>query len=164
MTPDRPLTLRQGHFLALFLGALPAMYVGFYCGTVASDIGSSQNPDLISILIRALICAVPLGVLGFLSPRVWLIPSLIYVYAFYCGYTFFDGLGSAVAAIAVTPFAALTGLLVGTPSRPAHPEVLWFLAIALWLAAFVSFLRRHHLRSEEAPDKPQQATAAAPGS
>ena len=144
MHSERPLTAAERHFLAAFLGAVPAIYLGFRIGSVASDFGSHR--DLASIFARALICAAPATILALLAPRVWLLPSLIYGYGFYCGYTFGDGFGAAFATLLAIPVAALTGQSIGTPPEPRHPELLWLFILALWLATVTAFIR-HRLRT-----------------
>ena len=141
MHSDHPLTAGERHFLVAFLGALPAIYLGFQIGSLAADIGSHR--DLTSIFVRALVCATPAALLAFVAPRVWLLPSLIYGYGFYCGYILGDVIDAAsrffVAIFVAIPIAALTGQRIGTRSEPAHPELFWLFVVALWLAtAFVA--------------------------
>ena len=147
MHPERPLTSGERQFLAVFLGALPAIFIGFYVGLSASSVGAPH--ELASIFVRALVCGVPAAVLAALAPRSWFLSSLIYSYGFYTGYTLFDGFCASIATVFVAPFAALTGQPIGTPPQPTPPELLWLLMIALWLATFISFLRRHYSRPNE---------------
>lgn len=151
MHPERPLTPGERHFLTVFLGALPAIIIGFYVGVFASGIGTPR--ELASILIRALVCTAPAAALAVLAPRSWLLPSLIYGYSFYSGYILFDGFGADIATVFLAPFAALIGERIGSPAHPTHPELLWLFIIALWLAALISFLRRHDSRPSECANR-----------
>jgi hypothetical protein len=147
MYPERRLTAGERHFLVAFAGALPAIVIGFYVGVFAAGVGSQR--ELASIFIRALVCAAPPVLLAVLAPRSWFFPSLIYGCGFYCGYTCLDGSGAAFTFVVMAHIAALTGEHLGTPSRPTHPELLWLFIIALWLATFISFLRRYYARPNE---------------
>lgn len=147
MDSERPLTAGEGRFLAVFLGALPAIYLGFQVGSFAAGIGSPQA--FVSIFIRALVCAAPAALLAAIMPRGWILPALIYGYGFYCGYTLADSIEAAMFTLIAHSMAVFTGQRLETSLEPTHPELLWFFVIALWLAAFISFLRRHYSHPEE---------------
>jgi hypothetical protein len=151
MNSERPLTPSQRHFLVVFLGGLPAFCVGFVFGIQASIVGSQRDPDAVSILFRALICAVPPSLLALSVRRFWWLPSLIYGWGFYGGYFFNDSFNEGLAGLATSPyipFAALVGLPTGRFSPPAHFELIWIFAFALWLTAFMAFIRRHYLQDK----------------
>ena len=147
MYSERPLTTGQRQFLAVFLGALPAIYLGFRIGLIASDVGF--HSELGSIFLRGLICAAPAAVLALLVPRYWLLPSLIYGYGFYSGYTFGDSIATGLRILVALPFAALTGQRVGTPPQPSHAELPWLFLFAFWLAGIIYLLRRYFSRPNE---------------
>ena len=113
----------------------------------AADIGSPR--DLGSVLLRGLVCALPVMLLALLSPRLWWLPALVYGYGFHSGYTYLDGLGAAIMVLVAMPVAFLTGQRVGTPPEPTHPELLWIFVLALWLTALVSFFRIYYSRPNE---------------
>ena len=144
MHSERPLSSRERFFLVLFLGSLPAVFVASYLGLFAAGIGSPA--DLVSVALRALVCAAPLVLLAYLAPRGGLPLSIPYGWAFYCGYTSLDSLG-AVTNVLLAPLAALAGHRMGMPTGSAHPELVWIFVFSLSTAACVSFLRRSRDRS-----------------
>lgn len=147
MYRERPLTAGERRFLLVCLSALPAVYIGFYAGLFAADIGS--HGELAFVLVRALICAAPPALVAVLAPRTWVLPSLAYGYGFYCGYTFLDGIGALLISLLAAPFAALAGQPLGAPSQPTHPELPWLFLFTIGVAMFVSLLRRHHSHRNE---------------
>jgi hypothetical protein len=149
MNSERPLTTGQHHFLVVFYTAFPAFYVGHIFGFLATEVGPQHDADPISILVRALVCAAAPVLFSWLWPRFWLLPSLIYGFGFYAGYTCFDGLANLPMLLATIPYAVLLGLPLGTPPQPQHPELLWLFAFALWLTAFIAFIRRHYLQNKK---------------
>ena len=147
MNFDRPLTTGQRHFLAVFLGALPAIYLGFRVGLIANDVGF--HSDLGSIFIRGLICAVPPAVLALLAPNYWLLPSLIYGFGFYAGYTILDSIGDGIRFIVAIPVALVSGERVGSPTPPSHEELPWLFIFAFWIAGSIYLLRRYFSRPND---------------
>lgn len=131
MSSQRRLTAVQLHFLALIIGVLPASCVGLGIGLFAARFGA--DPSLTIIFLRTLICAVPVATVALLAPRAWLLPALIYASAFHFGYD-----------IAGEPFWPF-----GRAQPSNHPELPWILMLALWAAAFISFLRRHYFTYHE---------------
>jgi hypothetical protein len=151
MSSRASLTAAQRHFTALLIGALPAAYIGFRIGLFAADIGSHHA--LTSVFMRALVCAAPVASLALIAPRAWLLPSLIYAFCFYVGYDFFETARGLRALSGASSSAALVSAVTGQPlwaaAPSSHPELLWLLLLALWTAAFISFLRCYHSRTDE---------------
>lgn len=128
-------------FRVLLLGALPVLWAGFHLGAFASGLGTDGEPR--TIVVRALICAVPAVGLALAAPRCWWLLTIFHGYGFHAGHTFGDAMGAALGTLLAAPFAALTGNRIGLTSDPAHPDLLWIYLFTLWLTAFISFLRRN---------------------
>jgi hypothetical protein len=131
----------------MFLGAIPAIYIGFQVGLIAADVGSRR--ELASIFGRALICAAPAAVLAVFAPRSWLIPSITYACGFCYGYLIPDLIRAAALIFPAIAMAALRGERLGSSSEPTHPELIWLLIITFWMASFISFLCRHYSHANE---------------
>jgi hypothetical protein len=144
---ERPSTSDVRQAGIAVLAALAALFIGFYVGSFAAGVGSPRV--LSSILLRSVVCAVPATAFALLMPRFWVLPAIVYGFAFYCGYTFLDGIRVGLAVVFLTPIAALTGQRLGTPPEPTHPELLWLFVIAIWFAALTSFLRRRYSHTNE---------------
>jgi hypothetical protein len=151
MYSESPPTTAQRHCLALLMGAVPSIYIGFCVGLFAAGCGAQHS--LAAIFLRTLICAAPAATLALIAPRAWLLPSLIYAFTFYCGYDSLDTARAFGALSVASPGAIFIASLTGEPLWRAvpseHPELLWVLLLALWAAAFISFLRRHYSHTNE---------------
>lgn len=135
MNAERPLTLFERRILISFLGIMPALGIGFYSGGWASAVGTGN--DSISVFERALIGAAFPALFAFFAPKSWILPSLFHAWGFYFGYILRDDLSSNLSQA----FARLTGDRSYSSEPQAHPELWWMFGFALWLSAFVAFLR-----------------------
>jgi hypothetical protein len=144
MPATRPYTSGERHLLAVILGTLPAILVGFYVGLSTSAIGS--NRELGPVLLRAACFAAPPAALAFLLPRFWIFPVLIYGLFFTLGYGFYESFGAAPKALMILFLRAFGENTTSTPPIPVTHELIWFYGIGLWAAWFASFSRRNYWR------------------
>lgn len=125
-------------FRVLLLGALPVLWAGFHLGAFASGLGTDGERP--TILVRALICAVPAVGLALAAPRGWWLLAIFHGYGFHAGHTFGDAMGAALGTLLAAPFAALTGNRIGLTADRNRLDLIWIHAFTLWLTAFVFFL------------------------
>jgi hypothetical protein len=127
---ERLMIASQRHLLVAILAALPAICFGFHVGRITIDIQA--------FVPRALLCAAIPCMLALLSPRYWLLPSLVYGYGFYCGYAV-DTILAPVANLVVFPVATLSGEALTVAQPRSNAEFLFLLA--LLIATLVSLAR-----------------------
>jgi hypothetical protein len=143
---------------------------GFYAGIWISGIG--DDADGAALVARGVVFIGPMLVIALLVNWRWLAALLLYVLGFFQGYTLFDGIAESIGstihgvfAVFALPGALLSGSDLPTYQRETtswfqnHPELVWYLDLALLFVSVVAILRhqRHAAKNAQQGVSPQPA-------
>ena len=141
MTAFASLGRGQRCWAVVVISALPCFVGGHLVGQWSSAL-DLDNPSL-GIVERALACAAPAALIGACLPRYWLVPAMLYSYAFACSYEINETF-CVLPRIFLASWALLDGQRLAP--TPEHRELPWLLGFAMWAAAFAALLTHRFRR------------------